>query len=218
MGWWVSTWGSLPGVGGYGWSRDGAELRSVLSAAALWEGLVRKGDSQQCPCCCPDPPLGPPAQLYQLLRGLKSSSFVTKVVGDGVDSFTLHCCFKNELQNQSGQWLFLVPHPGERFWFNGLLKAQGIKGFPRDETSSRVVAVILKAHGLYTGICILLAPSHLQRPLKATKFCPWGCRFFFFPTEVFRCFSAACSWNLPSISLQVIFTGLALNWAGSGVS
>lgn len=109
----------------------------------------------------------------------------------------------------------LVPHWGESSWFNGLLKPEGIKGFPRDETSSRLVAVVLKAHGLYTGICILLASSHLQRSLKAIKFCPWGCRFS--PAEMFRCFSAPCSWNLPSVPLLVAFTGLALNWA-SGVS
>lgn len=58
----LSTWGSLPGVGGCGSSRDGAELRAVLSAATPCEHLGRKGDSQQCPCCCQCPPSGCPAQ------------------------------------------------------------------------------------------------------------------------------------------------------------
>lgn len=45
----------------------------------------------------PTPSSGPPARLYQLVRGLRSPSLVTKVVGAGVDSFTSHCCFRNEL-------------------------------------------------------------------------------------------------------------------------
>lgn len=107
-GWgaWGAEWahgGPLPAVGGCGSSRDGAEPGSVLSAAAPCECLVRKGHSHQCPCCCPDLP-GAPSQSVPAAEGAQISSLVTKIVGDMVDGFTLHCCFRNELQNQSGQW------------------------------------------------------------------------------------------------------------------